>query len=643
MRSLLSGSDPESSPKALVLGSVVAVRLIGHALRELGIVPVPEQDLEPLSRLPEPFEPGAAQSLRALLKAFLEKVGEPPAGLAHWVHPGVGPWADSPLLPQICQELGLVPLAPSARALSLFSNRLSLFDLAESLGISHLALSQNPLHSAREVGALLERISRPFPLVLKSVSGATRFGVLVLYSADELDRQVPLWLQQLELHSGEPIFMLERYLEGARRITVPFVRTRLGGFRVFPLVDCSLQSGLRKWVEVSPAEGLDPSAESRLKEAAARIAESVGYVGVGCLDFLVEADRIHLIEGMARLNSGFCTWEAAAGTSAVAWQVHATLEGSEEPGFHPKPAWQSVVGVRLCAEDPLLQLPQPGAVHELSETRAWDFENAQAWFEAGELELPKVDSDGDGWVAFLCAGGRDRERALTLARGALGEIWAAGSLQLNQRYLSEILQHAWVRDGMVHAGFLAEEFVPEIRPDLEVLRFLAAAAAQLLPEGRERETGRWAVGDLWVKSEGLPSPAWLGEPKIFEIGALPGISGQVLLEDGRKQRLLIYPLQPGRWLGRLGDWTLPVRRPSSEGKSAAGSPLVALVTGKVHGLLYREQTRVEAHEPWVLLHSQGRLVPHALSSDARVLKWSVAVGDRVKAGQELARFESLKT
>ena len=66
MRSLLSGSDPESSPKALVLGSVVAVRLIGHALRELGIVPVPEQDLEPLSRLPEPFEPGAAESLRAL-------------------------------------------------------------------------------------------------------------------------------------------------------------------------------------------------------------------------------------------------------------------------------------------------------------------------------------------------------------------------------------------------------------------------------------------------------------------------------------------------------------------------------------------------------------------------------------------------
>ena len=102
---------------------------------------------------------------------------------------------------------------------------------------------------------------------------------------------------------------------------------------------------------------------------------------------------------------------------------------------------------------------------------------------------------------------------------------------------------------------------------------------------------------------------------------------------------------------RLGNRTLHLRlvqkgvRAQPSGSPTTGAsgeiaslPLRALVSGRVHAVLFRKGALVPAHQNWILVESLGLLVPHALPVDARVTSCPVESGAWVQAGQVLAEF-----
>src|SRR5690606_27804498 len=124
------------------------------------------------------------------------------------LHPGTGPWADRPEVAMLGQELGWNVISPAARVLGLFSNRLNFLYEAERLGIPHLVMSFEPIHSLREIQRLVRDLSEnresspsaragEFPLVLKSVRGASgAIGIKAIHRMDDLEWELPLWLEQ---------------------------------------------------------------------------------------------------------------------------------------------------------------------------------------------------------------------------------------------------------------------------------------------------------------------------------------------------------------------------------------------------------------------------------------------------------------
>ena len=238
---------------------------------------------------------------------------------------------------------------------------------------------------------------------------------------------------------------------------------------------------------------------------------------------------------------------------------------------------------------------------------------------------------------------------MIIARGVLDELWIAGTLQTNERFLAELLAHPWVKAGHFHAGFVDEEFLPPVEPSVEVLKALiqvceACPLAVPLDEGPAPtpDQYRWAIADRWVRDPGGKGAPWLAPPKLFNLAAGAGVSGTVKLSDGMTVRAAAFPLGPDRWQARVGAWAITVRRglkrPSAVAK-AQGPRVLALVPGRVHSVLFRKGALVPAHEVFLIIESLGMLVPHALSKEARVRRWKVAAEDMVSAGQELAEFE----
>ena len=312
---------------------------------------------------------------------------------------------------------GLTAVCPPTRVLSFFGDKLGLLEAGGKLGISNLVLDFTPIQGIREI----ERLARTgeFPLILKSARGTGSQGIQVLRDPSDLERRLPLWLEQVRLNLGEVFLFAERHVDGARQVLQPFARFADGRTELFPTVDASLQCRHRKIVEFCPAASLDPKSERQLGEWTRQLAQASGYIGVGVLEFLVDGPRAYLVDGSARLQLlEFSLW--VAGSRYERGRVATRCARGQSKG--PSPAFSTqapmVYGspLRLYAEDSLLQLPQPGEVYELGEQRGWAFAGSEAELSFQVSSVLASDQaimgwSGRSWSAHVTASRRSRWRA----------------------------------------------------------------------------------------------------------------------------------------------------------------------------------------------------------------------------------------
>jgi len=570
------------------------------------------------------------------LRTWAEKAAKQGLG---FVHPGLSSWADRPEFPQIVSAAGLIPVAPPAKVLTLVMNKVNFLSEAERIGIPHLALSLDPLSSLREIQSLIARSGQKFPFALKSLKGGAGFGVQLVRTPQELEQTVPLWFEQLNRHYGDSAIIVERTLPAARHLIVPFISMDPENPQLLPWVDASLQSRWKRMIQFCPASNLDSAAEAKVVEYVKKWVKHLGYLGVGSLEFLVDGPNAHIIDGVARLNAAFPFYEAMMGIRSVEYQL-AALGHLPKLDVPAQPKWKAGVSLRLYAEDPVRQIPTPGWIQEMSEPRRWNMQDTFAHLISAYSSNMEVPHDSSGVIGELFVFSQDRKHALQAARQTLSEVWIAGSVQTNQRFLIEHLEHPFVRENLVHAGFTDEEFIPEPFPDLPVLRRMVTLAAQLFPI----EHSRWVAGNQWVDPDIHPVQ-WIYGPQKFEHEGKEGASGIARFGDFQQARFMLFPLADDRWLVRLGTWQIQIRRVRAGGPKLVGGPrerkLVALATGRIHAILHRPGSPISPHERILVLESLGTLVPHAIGTFAKITGFSVKTDEVVEQGQELAVLQLL--
>ncbi len=627
------------SQKVLVMGDLTTANIISKHLKLEGFNPILQSDLL-RSFFQDRIESQDLSKIRTLLTEFSAVSGR--EGL---IHPGTTVWAERPELSTIAQQLGLTVISPSVGVISLFSNKLNFLAEAEKIGIPNLVQSFDPVYTSREIERLIRNNEQSFPFVLRSVKGAGRFGQFLVQDFNGLGQKLELWCDQLRRQQGEVILFSEKHLEGARLVSVPFVRFQGGQIQIFPPTDASLQCNYGKIVEFCPAVRMSLSMRKQLFDWTIRIADLCEYVGLGILEYLVDSSRAFLFDGLPRLNTSFHLWEKVAGTRAVSWQL-AAFQKEFLSGIRPfriEKQFFSGMCLRILAEDSLYHLPQPGLVHEISDERSWKFEDIDAELALGYEKKQNLLSYDSGLLGILFVFSPVRKNLLEAAQKILKNFWIAGSFQTNERFLLELLDHPWLREGIFHSGFIDEEFLPNIRPPIELVRLVLDVCFLGLDKAiQSEENVRWLAGEQLVHWDGSQKNTlnWIAGPSLWGGSEFRGISGELKLSDETQVRVCAYPLKD-HWLVRIGAWFLNVRpifrsfRVSVQQKLG----LNALVTGRVHAILYLQKTFVPAHEPLLIIESMGVFVPHALPLNVRVMGWKVHAEDQVLSGQALADIE----
>ena len=636
--------EKSQAVKVLVLGELGAARRISAQLSEAGFDPVLQKTLSSLKSqgLPHRVHSESMTVLRQALEEFSQMKGSP-----LWIHPGVSLWAERPELHIAAQAFNLRVMGPTPRIQYLFQNNLQFLLCAQDLGIPHIALSFDPMHTTREIEEFIQQHQQGFPFVLKAVRGNGRFAVRVIQDLQDLRQNLPLWFDQLRWVLGEVMVFPEKYIEGARQILVPFVRFKDGKKQVFEQVDISLQSHNRRAIEFCPPLSLDPEMKIKLQEWTQLFVEKVDYVGVGALEFLVDGPRAFLVRGLPRLHSGFQLWEKMSGIQAVHLQLKTALQPYPDPSKSPimpedqSPFVRFGAMLHILAEDPLLALPRPGVIEEVSfqPEFEWNFDH-----HGTQTRTPS-----SGYLASIDAEASEPELLFQELEKKLDQLWIAGSLETNEAFLKEVLTHPWMREGIFHAGFLDEEFIyhRQVPTDLLILGVSEIMGHPSMIQSSFQKC-RWLAHDRVVP-----------EVKVKEIEEIiltrdvqyavnekgyPLIKGHLLFKDQRGFRICAYPVTQDRWNVRIGSYFFRVKKiePLAPDQPKRAPCCYALGPGRVHALRFLSDTLIPAHEPMVIIESEGVFIPHSIPRDSRVKQWKIEVNQHVELGEELATLEMIQ-
>ncbi len=352
------------------------------------------------------------------------------------VHPGYGFLSEDADFCRLCEEMEVCFIGPSHRCMRRLGDKAEVCAAAADLGIPVLFLGR--AERIEEVGGLagLEH----YPLVLKPCGGGGGRGIRLVRSPGELRRA---WMEaeaETRMSFRQQGFYLERYLEGARHLEVQLMLDRQGKALALPLRDCSLQRRHQKWLEETPAHGLEGWLRESMEEDALRLGREFGLTGLATVEFLVRGSEYFFMEINPRLQVEHTVSELVSGLDLVREQIR--IAAGEELSDLPEPRGHAVQARLYLADASAagrvrLRLPGGPGVR---------VDSAGPGSERGS-------SAYDPLLAKVCVWAPNRADAVARLRRALEEtevLRAPSNLEI----LRALAGSEAFRDGSYHTGTL---------------------------------------------------------------------------------------------------------------------------------------------------------------------------------------------
>jgi 5-(carboxyamino)imidazole ribonucleotide synthase len=202
-----------------------------------------------------------------------------------------------------------VPVYPPAAALEAAQDRLREKRLFADLAIPTTEFA--PVANREALDAAVKKIG--LPAMLKTCRmGYDGKGQWLLRNADDILRaKSELPAASSADRKNDARFILERFVQFTRELSVLAVRGRTGETAVYPLVENHHRVGILR-LSMAPAPRLDAAIQRAAEQAAHSVFDALQYVGVLAIEFFEQGGRLLANEMAPRVhNSGHWTIEGA--------------------------------------------------------------------------------------------------------------------------------------------------------------------------------------------------------------------------------------------------------------------------------------------------------------------------------------------
>jgi acetyl/propionyl-CoA carboxylase alpha subunit len=161
-----------------------------------------------------------------------------------------------------------------------------------------------------------------YPILIKAVHGGGGKGIQLVNGPEEFEQLFYRVGVEARSAFGNGDVYLEKYVTSLRHIEAQLLRDIHGNTHVLGIRDCSVQRDKQKVIEESGSTMLPKKLLDVVKRSTADIANEVGYVGAGTVEFIydLKSDAVYFMEMNTRLQVEHPVTEWTSGINIVAEQ-----------------------------------------------------------------------------------------------------------------------------------------------------------------------------------------------------------------------------------------------------------------------------------------------------------------------------------
>jgi len=346
------------------------------------------------------------------------------------IHPGYGFLSENLRFAEIIEEHNIKFIGPKSEQIGMMGNKISAKKIMEENGVPTVP-GLNEINHIGKIKKFIDEVK--FPVIIKAASGGGGKGMRIVNEFKELEKSINSAKIESKKSFNDDTVYIEKFLQNPKHIEIQILADIHGNVIILGERDCSIQRKHQKLIEESPSIILTDDEREKIGTLCKKAVSSIGYEGVGTLEFLYENKKFYFMEMNTRLQVEHPVTEMVTGIDLVKQQIlvaygnilNLTQENIKLQGHS--------IECRINAEHPETFIPSPGLVTQYHQPGGLGIRIDSALYQGY-----KIPSHYDSMIAKLITYGTNREDCIQKMKRALEEYVIIGidtNIQLHQKII----------------------------------------------------------------------------------------------------------------------------------------------------------------------------------------------------------------
>jgi acetyl-CoA carboxylase biotin carboxylase subunit len=367
---------------------------------------------------------------------------------AEAVHPGYGFLSENAAFARACSDAGIVFIGPPPEAIEAMGEKTRARRAMIAAGVPVVPGTEYAVERPEDVVDFA--VSIGFPVLIKAAAGGGGKGMRRVDRADEFVSAFEGAQREAKSAFGDGSCYVEKLIQRPKHVEIQVLADTHGNCVYLFERDCSVQRRHQKVVEESPCPILSDEVRQRMGAVAVEGARSVGYVGAGTFEFLLDVDNsFYFLEMNTRLQVEHPVTEMVTGVDLVREQVMIAAGFPMSVSQETLKQTGHAIEVRIYAEDPANNfLPTPGVITRIQPPTGPGVRDDGGYYSGSEVSLHY-----DPMVTKFIVAGTDRETARVRMLRCLDEYVVHG-IETNLEFLKACLRVGEFVEGHYDTGMI---------------------------------------------------------------------------------------------------------------------------------------------------------------------------------------------
>ena len=347
------------------------------------------------------------------------------------IHPGYGFLSENQRFAEIIEEHNIKFIGPHSSHIKVMGNKIDAKKIMDDNQVPTVP-GLNVISDRARIEEFIKNVE--LPIIVKAASGGGGKGMRVVTNNNEIENAINSAKTEAKKSFNDDTVYLEKFLTTPKHIEIQILADSHGNVVTLGERDCSIQRKHQKLIEESPSELLTNEKRIEISELCKKAVSSLGYEGVGTLEFLYENNKFYFMEMNTRLQVEHPVTEMVTGIDLVKQQIlvasgeKLTLsQGDIEIKGHS-------IECRINAEHPESFIPSPGKITQYHQPGGLGVRVDSAVYQ-GYSVPPHYDS----MIGKLITYAENRSECIARMKRALEEYVIMGintNIQMHQKIIT---------------------------------------------------------------------------------------------------------------------------------------------------------------------------------------------------------------